>query len=218
MYEEVDEGTETLDDTSIETEDLNVEPDQKDMQIANLNKALRQEREQNKRLKQSFTPAPKVPEPNEEGLIDPLELTQSIEQRTSQNVQQILADDREWNKTLRKYPEIEDDTDLEDAIKGYKAAALINRGEIITYQEAADKLLGKFKKTTDKAVNEAKEQGRAEAQVSERIQERAGITEPSGGKEDTVANTKEQLRKILFNPGSTDRERDAARIKLIEIS
>jgi len=79
-------------------------------------------------------------------------------------------------------------------------------------------VLGKFKKTTEKEVQKAKEDGRSEAQASERIQERAVIDTPSGGKEDTEANQRAEVMKILYNPDSTDAERDAAREKLLSFN
>lgn len=209
------EGMETPDVPSIENQDEISVPDPRDEQIANLNKALHQEREQNKRLKESYFPQSKEVKPDSEGYIDPNELANTIQSNTTQGVNQILREEREWNKCLKKHPEVEDDPVLERAIRGIKATALVNDGEIITYEEAADKLLGKLKKNTDKAVQEAEAKGRTDAQTSEKIQERAVITEPSGGKEDTVAARKESLRGILFDPDSSDKERDAARIELL---
>jgi len=203
--EENYEESEILDDSTVETD-----PDPRDTQIANLNQALHREREQIRRLKSS-APSPQV-QPNEDGSIDPNAFAQSVNQQTQQTVQSILQDDREWNKASKKYPDLEDE-DIADAIKGMKTSALVNRGEIISYEEAAEKVLGKLKKNADKNVTDAKEQGRTEAQVSERIQERAVIDAPSGGKETT--DKKAEVMKVLYNPDSTDDERSAAREQLL---
>lgn len=207
------EDTEILDDSSVESVD-NIEPDKRDEQIANLNKAVAREREQNKRLKEQFS-QPVSPQQNEDGSIDPNAFAQSVNQQTINTVDNILKDERDWNKATKKHPVLDDDDDLADAIKGYKTSALINRGEVVTYEEAADRVLGKMTKKTAKEVEQAKEQGRTDAQVSERIQERAVITEPSGGKENAEANKKADLMKVLYNPDSTDSDREAAREGLL---
>jgi len=208
--DETFEETEILDDSSVETE-----PDKRDEQIANLNTALHREREQVKRLKETLNTAPQTPQPDEDGSIDPQAFAQSILAQNDQRVQSILKEERDWNKAIKKFPELDEDEDLADAIKGFKTAALLNRGEVITYEEAAAKVLGKFKKQSEEQVSKAKEQGRTEAQVSERIQERAVIDAPSGGKENAEANKRAELMKILYSPDSTDRDREAAREQLL---
>jgi deoxyribodipyrimidine photolyase len=206
--EENYEETEILDDSSIENVD-NIVPDKRDEQIANLNTALHREREQNKRLKESIAPRPVQAE--EDGSIDPNVFAQNILGQT----QNIIQDERNWNKALRKYPELDEDKDLERAVKGYRNSALVEDGEIITYEEAAERVIGKFKKQSEKNIQKAEEKGRTEAQTSERIQERAVLDSPSGGKENAEDIKKEEIRKVLFSPDSTDREREAAREQLL---
>jgi len=206
--EENYEETEILDDSSIENVD-NIVPDKRDEQIANLNTALHREREQNKRLKESIAPRPVQAE--EDGSIDPNVFAQNILSQT----QNIIQDERNWNKALRKYPELDEDRDLERAVKGYRNSALVEDGEIITYEEAAERVIGKFKKQSEKNIQKAEEKGRTEAQTSERIQERAVLDSPSGGKENAEDIKKEEIRKVLFSPDSTDREREAAREQLL---
>jgi hypothetical protein len=209
------EDTEILDDSSVETEDSNVEPDKRDEQIANLNKAVAREREQNKRLKEQFSqPAPA--QQNEDGSIDPNAFAQSVNQQTINTVDNILKDERDWNKATKKHPVLDEDDDLADAIRGYKTSALVNRGEVVTYEEAADKVLGKIKTKTEKEVLQAEDKGRTDAQVSEKIQERAVIGEPSGGKENADENKKAEIMKVLYSPDSTDSEREAAREQLLD--
>jgi hypothetical protein len=208
------EETEIPDDSSVETED-NIEPDKRDEQIANLNKAVAREREQNKRLKEQFS-QPVPAQQNEDGSIDPNAFAQSVNQQTINTVDNILKDERDWNKATKKHPVLDEDEDLADAIRGYKTSALINRGEVVTYEEAADKVLGKMQDKTKKEVLQAEDKGRTDAQVSEKIQERAVVDEPSGGKEDTEENKKAELMKVLYNPDSTDSEREAAREQLLD--
>jgi len=206
--EENYEETEILDDSSIENVD-NIVPDKRDEQIANLNTALHREREQNKWFKESIAPRPVQAE--EDGSIDPNVFAQNILSQT----QNIIQDERNWNKALRKYPELDEDRDLERAVKGYRNSALVEDGEIITYEEAAERVIGKFKKQSEKNIQKAEEKGRTEAQTSERIQERAVLDSPSGGKENAEDIKKEEIRKVLFSPDSTDREREAAREQLL---
>lgn len=204
--DEIQEDSEILDDSSIETP----APDKRDEQIAGLNKALSQEREQSKRLKEALAAKPQV-QPDDDGSIDPNAFAQNILGQT----QNIIQDERNWNKALRKYPELDEDRDLERAVKGYRNSALVEDGEILTYEEAAERVLGKFKKQTEQNIQKAEEKGRSEAQMSERIQQRAVIDAPSGGKETSEDIRKAEARKILYSPDSTDAQREAARIELL---
>jgi len=211
MNEDVNyEDTEILDDSSIENaDDTIVAPDPKDEQIANLNKALSREREQLRRLKQA--PAVSPVQTDDDGSIDPNAFAQNILGQT----QNIINDERDWNRAVKKYPELDEDEDLEDSIRGYRNTALVKRGEILTYAEAADRVLGKFKKQSEQNIQKAEDKGRTEAQVSERIQERAVIDNPSGGRENSDDIKKTELKKVLFSPDANDREREAAREQLL---
>lgn len=150
---------------------------------------------------------------DEEGYVDPNQILAAAEERAYQRMQQHMSESKEWEKAVSKYPELEQDDDLATAVTGYRNTALAQRGELLTFSEAAERLLGRFKKAETKAV----EEGKRQAQVSERVQKRAVVDTPSTETVDPKEKEISELRTALRSPDVSNRDRDKIRIRLLEL-
>lgn len=209
------EETETQDDAeeSVETE----EPVSRE-QYENLKKALHEERQKGKARQEQPQQAP-IPQvdandlsdvTNEDGTIDPIKYAQKIERNTVQKFRAMSAEERDWEKAIKEYPELETNPDIADAVRGLRDRVLVNRGEWLTYADAAGKIL----KRVEDATAAGKEAGRKEAQVSETIQKRAGIARPSNRSEETQDSKMSEIKQRMVKGSSKDRE--AARLEYLQ--
>jgi hypothetical protein len=187
----------------------------------NLQKALHEARQKGKAQGQpasQSTPPARQYDPsdlsdvmNADGSIDPIRYAQRIQQDTLRQAEARRAEERDWERAIKEYPELEQDADLAEAVRGLRDRKMVLEGEFLSYADAAKRIVTRFKDTEAKA----KEAGRKEAQVSETIQRRATIDRPSNVAEDSdaqrVAELKERMRK------GTNKERDAARIELLAL-
>lgn len=107
----------------------------------------------------------------EDGTIDPNAYKEQIKNEMRFEMQQQA----QWGEALTKYPELANSTVLQKAVRGAIQDTLISEGQLLTPTEAAEQILGEISKSSEKA----REKGRKEAQVSETIQERAGIDKVS---------------------------------------
>jgi hypothetical protein len=92
---------------------------------------------------QTHTPEPVAQDDN--GFIDPEAYKRQIKDELRQEQQFIEADRKDWDTAIKAYPDLEDE-DLADAVRGFHQRAIL-KGKLISYKEAADKVLGKDRKS-----------------------------------------------------------------------
>jgi hypothetical protein len=130
------------------------------------------------------------PTPDESGNVDINQWAAAIKQQTKAEIQAQMAEEREWDRATREYPQLETDPSIARAIRGMRNQALIE-GELISYRDAAQSLLGK----AQKQAATAREEGRKEARESVTVQQRAGIAPPSS-KEDRGSEKDEIVKRM----------------------
>lgn len=150
----------------------------------NLQKALDAERKEKKKYQEYVAslqqPSQQPLQASDDGYIDPEQLLSLAEQRAYERMQNVAAQEKQYQKALKAHPDLEDDPVAMRAIKGIQREALLE-GELLSFDQAADAFYG----TVDKRTGKARDEAREEATVSERIQARAGIDAPgkSSGKD-----------------------------------
>ena len=132
----------------------------------------------------------------EDGTIDPNAYKEQIKNEMRFEMQQQT----EWNAMLAEYPDIAKSAVLQRAVRGAIQDTLVNEGSLLSPTEAAQSIYGEISKSTEKA----RERGRKEAQVSETIQERAGI-----GKV-TTSQTKSKSMYERFQAGELSKDETKA--------
>lgn len=185
----------------------------------NLKKALAEERAKNRETRQ----APPAPAPqrqydpndlsdvtNADGSIDPLKFARKIEQGASMRARAERAEERQWEEAVKEFPELNEDTDLQEAVRGLRDRKLVQTGEFMTLSDAAKRILGK----TRSAEAKAKEEGRKEAQVSETIQKRTGVDRPSNKQTDAKADRLADIKARMYK--GSNKEREAARLEYLQ--
>ncbi len=212
------ESGSTPDEKTTDTQTHDSSSDNKDEYVKrevyeSVQTALGKEREEKKRMREYYAqrsqPTDTNVEPDEEGNIDPNQIISAAEQRVTRRFEAQLADRDEWAQAVKKFPELDDDPDMEAAIKGYKTTILLS-GDFVTYGQAAERVLGKLKKAT----TAARDEGRREAQVSETVQERAAVTQPTN-QTDKSKGDLDELRKLMRHPDK--RVADKARVKYLSL-
>jgi len=126
-----------------------------------------------------FLQQPQTPEftADESGYIDPKEFYNRVlrdaEARMEQKLKFQESEKKLWANIENKYPEIRDDSELRDILNSQRIADVASGGKG-DLNKIADKLLSK--------IQSYQQQGKAQAQVSEKVQKSAAL-------ESTTANT-----------------------------
>lgn len=144
----------------------------------------------------------------EDGEIDPVAYKEAIKAEIRRETEMLRSQEKAWAKAESKYPELAD-PDIRDAVEGKMNKALLG-GELLSPEEAASRVLGKIQKKT----SEAREQGRKEAQVSERIVNRAQMAEPSNPTAKGPSR-QEELQRLMQHPD--ERVAEKARLEYLSI-
>lgn len=107
----------------------------------------------------------------EDGYVDPNEVAAAIEQRVNQQMNQRIQEQRAWEKIDKKYPDMDKDT--REIILNQRIADAV-QGRQTDLTKVADKIMGR--------VNSAKNEGRAEAKVSTKVQKAASLETATANK------------------------------------
>lgn len=130
-------------------------------------------------LQQSQTPEFTV---DDSGYIDPKDFYNRIMRDAEARIEQRLkfqeSERKLWSNIEKKYPEIKEDGELRDILNNQRIADVASGGKG-DLNKIADKLLGK--------IQSYQQKGKAQAQVSEKIQKSAAL-------ESTTANTADTNR------------------------
>lgn len=106
----------------------------------------------------------------QDGYVDPNLVAQQIEQRVLEQVKFQRAEQKAWEKIEQKYPQVKNDKELREIILNQRVANAY-QGKNVPLPKIADTIMGRF--TT------AKSEGRAEANVSRKIQKAASLESSS---------------------------------------
>lgn len=145
---------------------------------------------------QVVEPAPEIPEyditqylqqtqspeftADESGYIDPKEfynrVMQDVEARVEQKIRFQESEKKLWASVEAKYPEIKEDNELRDILNNQRIADVASGGKG-DLNKIAEKLLGK--------IQSYQARGKAQAQVSEKIQKSAALESSTANTTDT---------------------------------
>lgn len=118
--------------------------------------------------------------PDEDGFIDPNAFYNKVladaEARMEQKMAFQESERRAWSSVESKYPEIREDSELRDLVNSQRLAD-VARGGKGDLNQIASKVLGKFQSYQAK--------GKAQAQVSEKVQKSAGLQQTTANKAET---------------------------------
>lgn len=118
--------------------------------------------------------------PDDEGFIDPgafyNKVLQDAEARIEQKMQFQEAERKAWNYIENKYPEIKEDPELREMVNAQRLAD-VARGGKGDLTQVASKVLGKLQSYQSK--------GKAQAQVSEKVQKSAALQQTTANNVDT---------------------------------
>jgi hypothetical protein len=119
--------------------------------------------------------------PDEDGYIDPNQfynqVLQDAETRIEQKIQFQEQERRAWQSVEEKFPEIKEDSELRDMVNAQRLAD-VARGGKGDLNDVAGKVLGKIQSYQSK--------GKAQAQVSEKVQKSAGLQQNTATNVDTT--------------------------------
>ena len=117
-------------------------------------------------ISQFLSPTQPQLQPDEEGYIDPNKFYQTVMQDVERKLEFQRAEERNWQKIEKQYPEIVEDKELRDLVH---AARLndVTRGGKGDLDAAAKQVFGK--------LQAYKSQGKAQAQISETVQKSATL-------------------------------------------
>ncbi len=126
-------------------------------------------------MRQYMQQAPQV-QPDEDGMIDPEAYRQSILAEVKQTIAFEKSEEKAWASVENKYPEIKSDRELRDLVEAQRLAD-VARGGAGNLSKIAEKVVGKMKSY--------QQQGKAQAQVSETVQQSAGLQTATANKVDS---------------------------------
>jgi hypothetical protein len=119
--------------------------------------------------------------PDEDGYIDPNQfynqVLQDAETRIEQKIQFQEQERRAWQSVEEKFPEIKEDSELREMVNAQRLAD-VARGGKGDLNDIAGKVIGKFQSYQSK--------GKAQAQVSEKVQKSAGLQQNTATNVDTT--------------------------------
>jgi hypothetical protein len=122
--------------------------------------------------------------PDEDGFIDPNAFYNKVLADAEARIEQKMAfqesERRAWASIENKYPEIREDAELRDLVNSQRIAD-VARGGKGDLNQIAGKVLGKFQSYQAK--------GKAQAQVSEKVQKSAGLQQSTANKAETNASS-----------------------------
>lgn len=101
-----------------------------------------------------------------DGYVDPAEVAAQIEQRVLQQVTFQRQEAKQWETIEKKYPQVKADKDLRELILNQRIAEAV-QGQAGNLNKIADRVMSKF--------SVAKSEGRAEANVSKKVQKAASL-------------------------------------------
>jgi hypothetical protein len=119
--------------------------------------------------------------PDEDGYIDPNQfynqVLQDAEARIEQKIQFQEQERRAWSDVEAKFPEVKEDPELRELVNAQRLAD-VARGGKGDLNDIAGKVIGKFQSYQSK--------GKAQAQVSEKVQKSAGLQQNTATNVDTT--------------------------------
>lgn len=149
---------------------------------------LQEEPEINYDLTQFLQPQREQPKfvPDEDGYIDPNKFYQQVKADAVNELRQEMkfqeAERKAWAAIEKKYPEVKEDPELRDILNAQRIADVASGGKG-DLNQVASKLLGK--------INSYKTIGKAQAQVSEKVQKSASLQQNTAT---NVASNKDNER------------------------
>ena len=147
-----------------------------------------EEPEINYDLTQFLQPQQEQPKfvPDEDGFIDPNKFYQQVKADAVNELRQEMkfqeAERKAWAAIEKKYPEVKEDPELRDILNAQRIADVASGGKG-DLNQVASKLLGK--------INSYKTIGKAQAQVSEKVQKSASLQQNTAT---NVASNKDNER------------------------
>jgi hypothetical protein len=139
----------------------------------------------------------------ENGYVDPNQVAAQIEQRVLQQVTFQRQEARAWDKIETKYPELRQDKGLREMILNQRIAEAVT-GKSGNLNKIADGVMSRLKT--------AKSEGRADANISKKVQKAASLEttsdnqgpQKSNGVMDRIANGDQTATTELLNQWITE--------------
>lgn len=156
-----------------------------------------EEPEINYDLTQFLQPQQETPKfvPDEDGFIDPNKFYQQVKADAVNELRQEMkfqeSERKAWAAIEKKYPEIKEDPELRDILNAQRIADVASGGKG-DLNQVASKLLGK--------INSYKTMGKAQAQVSEKVQKSAALQQNTAN---NVDSNKDNERLSRMSNGDT---------------
>lgn len=103
---------------------------------------------------------------NEDGTVDPVAFRQQLKQEIRDEMRFERSEERNWMALEKKYPQLKGDREVREILLNQRIANAV-QGKETNLTKIADKLYGR--------IGAAKSEGRAQANVSTRIQKAASL-------------------------------------------
>lgn len=103
---------------------------------------------------------------NEDGTVDPVAFRQQLKQEIREEMRFERQEERRWQDIEKKYPQLRGDKEVREILLNQRIANAV-QGKETNLSKIADKLYGR--------IGAAKSEGRAQANVSTRIQKAASL-------------------------------------------
>lgn len=124
-------------------------------------------------------------QPNEDGYIDPIQYKEQIKAEVREDMRFQERERRAWQKLEEKYPELKNDKE---------ARQLILAKRIFDVQNGGNGSLAAAGKSVMGKITGAKQAGRADAQVSIKTQQNAGLSRATAPRDTSSSDTRSRLQ------------------------
>lgn len=133
---------------------------------------------------------------DENGVIDPIKLAETSEERAynrMKNEQKAVEfEQKDWQEAVKNFPVLADNEELAQIIKENRLSRILSGKGYVPYKDVAKQIIGLLTTTEQKGI----EKGKEDAQVQERIVNRASIAQPSNAADNGISE-KEELEKLM---------------------
>jgi len=133
---------------------------------------------------------------DENGDIDPISLAKTTEERAYNRIKnERMAEDFErndWQNAVKEFPVLADNEELSQIIKENRLSRILSGKGYVPYKEIAKQIIGLITTTEQKGI----EKGKEDAQVQERIVNRASLGQPSNASDDSIPE-KDKLEELM---------------------
>lgn len=128
---------------------------------------------------------------NEDGTVDPIRFRNQLKQELREEMRFERQEERAWTSVEKKYPQLRGDKEVREILLNQRIANAI-QGKETNLTKLADRLYGR--------INTAKSEGRAQANISTKVQQAASLESATSN---TGSNDQDQVYDRIISGDKT---------------